>query len=53
MLALKCFHAGEPGATAIEYALIGSLVALDLVVVLTALGSQLSGKFSEVSAALT
>ena len=52
MISLKRFHADEAGATAIEYALISSLIALALVAALTALGSQLSGEFSEVSAAL-
>ena len=52
MSALKRFYADDAGATAIEYALISSLIALALVVALSALGTQLSGEFSEVSAAL-
>jgi pilus assembly protein Flp/PilA len=52
MSALRRFFADEVGATAIEYALISSLVALALVVALTALGTALSGEFSEVSAGL-
>jgi len=48
----KTFLTNESGATAIEYALMSSLIALALVTALTALGSRLSGEFSEVSAAL-
>ena len=48
----KSFWSDEAGATAIEYALIGSLIAIALVVVLTSLGGQLSAEFSEVSSAL-
>jgi pilus assembly protein Flp/PilA len=46
------FLADDAGATAIEYALIGSLVALAIVTILLNLGSQLSAEFSEVSSAL-
>ncbi len=42
----------ESGATAIEYALLASLLALVLVAALTALGTGMSSEFSEVSAAL-
>jgi pilus assembly protein Flp/PilA len=49
---LKSFVANESGATAIEYALIASLIAVFLIGSLSALGSRLSGEFSEVSAAL-
>ena len=52
MSAMKYFLADEAGATAIEYALLTSLLALVLIGVLTNLGSQLSGEFSQVSAAL-
>ena len=52
MTLFKSFLADDAGATAIEYALISSLIALALVAVLGALGTQLSGEFSEVSAAL-
>jgi pilus assembly protein Flp/PilA len=48
----KSFLSDEAGATAIEYALIASLIAIALVVVLTNLGTQLSAEFSEVSSAL-
>jgi len=52
MNTLKKFVANDSGATAIEYALIASLIAVALITILGALGSRLSGEFSEVSAAL-
>jgi len=48
----KAFIGNESGATAIEYALIASLIALALVVSLSALGTQLANEFNEVSSAL-
>jgi pilus assembly protein Flp/PilA len=49
---MQKFLANEQGATAIEYALISSLLAIVLVTVLTNLGTRLSAEFSEVSSAL-
>jgi len=49
---LKGFVSDDRGATAIEYALIASLIAVALVTVLTNLGSGLSSEFSEVSGVL-
>jgi pilus assembly protein Flp/PilA len=49
---LKAFVGNESGATAIEYALIASLIAVALVTILTNLGTRLSQEFSEVSGAL-
>jgi pilus assembly protein Flp/PilA len=49
---LKAFVGNEAGATAIEYALIASLIAVALVTVLTNLGKGLSTEFSEVSGVL-
>ncbi len=46
------FAADETGATAIEYALIASLIAVALIGILTALGTQLSSEFAEISGAL-
>jgi pilus assembly protein Flp/PilA len=46
------FFVDERGATAIEYALMSSLIALAVIIALTNLGTRLSGEFSEVSAAL-
>ena len=52
MKSLKAFVGNESGATAIEYALIASLIAVALVAVLTSLGTQLSTVFSEISGVL-
>jgi pilus assembly protein Flp/PilA len=48
----KAFLSDNSGATAIEYALMGSLLALALVTILTNLGTRLSSEFSEISGAL-
>jgi len=48
----KAFAGNESGATAIEYALIASLIAIALVTILGNLGTRLSQEFSEVSSAL-
>jgi len=42
----------EEGATAIEYGLIASLIAVAIVVALTALGGKLSGVFTSISSSL-
>jgi pilus assembly protein Flp/PilA len=49
---LKPFASDESGATAIEYALIASLIAVALITILGSLGTRLSGVFAEVSSAL-
>jgi pilus assembly protein Flp/PilA len=49
---LKAFFSDRSGATAIEYALIASLIAIAIVSALTNLGARLSAEFSEVSRAL-
>jgi pilus assembly protein Flp/PilA len=49
---LKAFVANESGATAIEYALMASLLAVVLIGVLTRLGTKLSSEFAEISGAL-
>jgi pilus assembly protein Flp/PilA len=49
---LKSFVANESGATAIEYALIASLIAVFLIGALSALGTKLSSEFAEVSSNL-
>ena len=43
------FWHDEDGATAIEYALIGSLVSIVIVVALTTVGSALSATFANVA----
>jgi pilus assembly protein Flp/PilA len=49
---IKSFFANESGATAIEYALIASLIAIAIIGGVSALGTRLSAEFSEVSASL-
>ena len=46
---LKSFASDQSGATAIEYALIASLIAVAIVGALTSLGKGLSSEFAEVS----
>ena len=46
------FLKSEDGATAIEYGLIASLIAVAIVAVLTTLGGALSGVFTQVQNAL-
>ena len=46
---LKTFANDQSGATAIEYALIASLIAVAIVGALTSLGTKLSSEFGEVS----
>jgi pilus assembly protein Flp/PilA len=48
----RSFLDDDRGATAVEYALIASLIAIALVTVLTNLGTALSAEFSEVSGVL-
>ncbi len=49
---IKSFVGNESGATAIEYALIASLIAVALVTALKNLATGLSTEFSEVSGVL-
>ncbi len=49
---LQGFVDDERGATAIEYAILSSLIAIALVTVLSNLGGGLSSEFSEVSGVL-
>jgi pilus assembly protein Flp/PilA len=46
---LKSFVANESGATAIEYALIASLIAVFIIAALNNLGNKLSSEFSEIA----
>jgi pilus assembly protein Flp/PilA len=50
--AAKMFVQDDRGATAIEYGLIASGIALAIVAVVQALGTQLNATFSSVSTAL-
>jgi pilus assembly protein Flp/PilA len=49
---VKAFLSNDSGATAIEYAVMASLIALAVVPVLTNLGKRLSAEFSEISGVL-
>jgi pilus assembly protein Flp/PilA len=49
---VKAFLSDDSGATAIEYALMASLIALAVVPILTNLGKRLSTEFSEISGVL-
>jgi pilus assembly protein Flp/PilA len=49
---IRTFVQDDFGATAIEYALIGSLIAMVIITGLTNIGLKLSDYFSEVSSAL-
>lgn len=49
---IKKFVANESGATAIEYALIASLIAVAIILSVSALGSKLQNTFNEVSSNL-
>lgn len=46
------FFRSEEGVTAIEYALIAALIAVAIVVAVTALGSDLSALFTNISTKL-
>jgi pilus assembly protein Flp/PilA len=46
---LKRFVRDESGATAIEYGLIASLIAVTIIVSVSALGNKLQGTFNEVA----
>jgi pilus assembly protein Flp/PilA len=46
---IKAFVANESGATAVEYALLASLIAIVIVTSVAAIGTKLSGVFNEVA----
>jgi pilus assembly protein Flp/PilA len=50
---IKRFVANESGATAIEYALIASLVAVAIIAALGAMSTKLQGTFGEVASNLS
>jgi len=50
---IKKFVANESGATAIEYALIASLVAIAIITALKGMSSHLQNTFNEVGSNLT
>jgi pilus assembly protein Flp/PilA len=49
---IKMFVANESGATAIEYALIASLIAVAIIASITAIGTKMQNTFNEVGSAL-
>jgi pilus assembly protein Flp/PilA len=49
---IKRFVANESGATAIEYGLIAALIAVVIIVGVTAVGTNLSATFTSVSTTL-
>ena len=49
---IQAFLSNQDGATAIEYALIASLIAVFLIGALAALGTNLRSEFTEVGGAL-
>ena len=51
-LLLKRFVADDAGATAIEYAMIASLISVLIVTAVTTIGTSLSSIFTTVSASL-
>jgi pilus assembly protein Flp/PilA len=51
-LILKSFARDDSGATAIEYGLIASMIALVIISAVTAVGSKLTITFNEVSSNL-
>jgi pilus assembly protein Flp/PilA len=50
--AVKRFWNDESGATAVEYALMVALIAVVIIVAVTALGTTLEGTFEDVEAAV-
>ncbi len=48
----QAFWADEQGATAIEYGLLASLIAVAIIIPVTAVGGALEGVFETISAAL-
>jgi pilus assembly protein Flp/PilA len=48
MLRVRSFINDESGVTAIEYALIASLIAVFIIVAVQAVGTSVSGVFTEV-----
>jgi pilus assembly protein Flp/PilA len=53
MRSISTFFADESGATAIEYGLIAGLIAVVIVVAVSAVGTGISAKFSSISNSLT
>ena len=52
IVSIKRLAADESGATAIEYAILASLIAIVIIASLTVLGTQLQTHFNEISSNL-
>ncbi len=52
MLRVRNFVSDESGVTAIEYALIASLIAVFIIVAVQAVGTSISSVFTEISTTL-
>jgi pilus assembly protein Flp/PilA len=52
IMSIKRLAADEAGTTAVEYALIASLIAIMMILSVTKLGTQLQTHFNEVSSNL-
>ena len=52
MLRVRNFLSDESGVTAIEYALIASLIAVFIIVAVQAVGTSISGVFTEIGTTL-
>jgi pilus assembly protein Flp/PilA len=52
MLRVRNFINDESGVTAIEYALIASLIAVFIIVAVQAVGTSISGVFTEIGTTL-
>ena len=49
---LDCFIDDQSGVTAIEYGLIAALIAMVIIVAVTAIGTTLSGTFNTIATSL-
>jgi pilus assembly protein Flp/PilA len=52
MLRVRNFVSDESGVTAIEYALIASLIAVFIIVAVQAVGTSISGVFTEIGTSI-
>lgn len=52
VMTIKKFFANESGATAIEYGLLASLIAVAIIAGMSALSGRINGEFNEISGAL-
>jgi pilus assembly protein Flp/PilA len=52
LIALRTRLVGEDGATAVEYGLMVSLIAVVIILAVTAIGANLNATFTAVAAAL-